>query len=99
MSPPATLGTPATIATMATAEEIERRLDAGEWLLPYEVGKLLGIDRTTVIRSYLLPDPPLIRYRHRAGRGRYRECHPDDVRRELAARRRVHGEPSDTPSP
>lgn len=92
MSPLATLAPPATITTMATVEDLEARLAAGAWLLPGEVAKLLDIDRTTVIRAYLNPDPPKIRYRHRAGAGGYRECHPDDVRRELAARRQVHGE-------
>lgn len=87
----ATLAPPDTITTMS-AEEIEQRLDRGEWLLPGEVAKLLGINRSTVIRSYLLPDPPLIRYKRRAGRGGYRECHPEDVRRVLAERRRVHGD-------
>ncbi|MEU4367577.1 hypothetical protein [Micromonospora chersina] len=75
-----------------TVEELEARLDRGDWLLPGEVAKLLGIDRTTVIRAYLNPDPPKIRYRHRAGAGSYRECHPEDVRAELAKRRHVHGE-------
>lgn len=89
----ATLATAATITTMAgTVEDLEARLDRGAWLLPGEVATLLGIDRTTVIRAYLTPDPPKIRYRLRAGSGRYRECHPEDVRRELAARRQVHGE-------
>ncbi|WP_162959241.1 hypothetical protein [Micromonospora tulbaghiae] len=75
-----------------TVEELEARLDRGDWLLPGEVAKLLGIDRTTVIRAYLNPDPPRIRYRRRAGAGGYRECHPDDVRRELNARRQVYGD-------
>lgn len=88
----AALAPPATITTMATVEDLEARLDAGAWLLPGEVAKLLGIDRTTVIRAYLNPDPPKIRYRLRPGSGQYRECHPEDVRRELAARRQVHGE-------
>lgn len=93
MPPLATLATDATITTMAgTVEELEARLDRDEWLLPGEVATLLGIDRTTVIRAYLKPEPPKIRYRHRAGAGGYRECHPEDVRRELAARRQVHGE-------
>lgn len=89
----ATLAAPATITTMDTAGEIERRLARGEWLLPGEVAVLLGVDRSTVIRAYLRPDPPLIRYRRRPGRGGYRECHPDDVRLVLAERRRIHGEP------
>ncbi|WP_431897480.1 hypothetical protein [Micromonospora haikouensis] len=77
---------------MKTPEELEARLDEGAWLLPGEVAALLDIDRTTVIRAYLKSSPPKIRYRLRAGSGRYRECHPEDVRRELDARRRVHGD-------
>lgn len=90
---PATIAAAATITTMDTAAQIEARLDAGEWLLPGEVAALLGVDRSTVIRAYLLSDPPLIRYRRRPGRGGYRECHPADVRTVLVERRRVYGEP------
>ncbi|MFB9852426.1 hypothetical protein ACFFMR_18790 [Micromonospora andamanensis] len=77
---------------MATVEDLEARLRDGAWLLPGEVAKLLDVDRSTVIRAYLLPEPPKIRFRRRAGAGGYRECHPEDVRRELAARRQVHGD-------
>lgn len=89
---PATLATAATITTMAGTGDLETRLDRGDWLLPGEVARLLGVDRSTVIRAYLKHEPPKIRYRRRAGAGGYRECHPEDVRRELAARRQVHGE-------
>lgn len=93
MSPLATLTTAATIATMGdTPADLERRLSAGEWLLPGQVAKLLGVDRSTVVRMLAPPESPRIRYRERPGSGRYRECHPEDVRRELEARRRVHGE-------
>lgn len=73
-------------------QAIERRLDAGEWLRPGEVAKLLGVGgrplgRTTVHR-YLKSGR--IRYRNRGG-GTQRECHPDDVRELLAEARRVHG--------
>ncbi|WP_147457146.1 hypothetical protein [Micromonospora pisi] len=78
---------------MATATEIEERLAADEWLLPGEVATLLGVDRSTVVRM-LNAEPPEMRFRYRPGRGRYRECHPDDVREQLALRRRVHGEPT-----
>jgi DNA-binding GntR family transcriptional regulator len=67
-------------------QAIERRLDTGDWLLPGEVARLLGVSRTTVHR-YL---GTRIRYRHRGG-GRLRECHPDDVRTLLAEARRIHG--------
>ncbi len=89
----ATLGTVGTITAMSdAAEHLEERLARDEWLLPGEVATLFGVSRGTVIRVFLNPDPPKIRYRVRPGSGRYRECHPDDVRRELAARRQVHGE-------
>jgi hypothetical protein len=74
-----------------TPDELERKLDAGEWLLPGEVAILLGVNRTTVHWMLAEQDPPAFRYRVRPGRGGYRELHPDDVRRELDARRRVHG--------
>ncbi|MEU1810920.1 hypothetical protein [Micromonospora aurantiaca (nom. illeg.)] len=77
---------------MDAVEELEERLSRGEWLLPGEVATLLSVSRSTVIRVYLNPDPPKIRYRVRPGSGQYRECHPDDVRRELDARRQVHGD-------
>jgi hypothetical protein len=69
-------------------EEIERRLAAGEWLRPGDVALLLKVDRRTVDR---LLRAERIRYRLVPGTGRYRECHPDDVQRELDDRRRVHG--------
>lgn len=74
-----------------TPEEIERRLDAGEWLTIGDVSVLLKVDRSTAHRM-LKTQPPMIRYRFRAGPGRYRELHPEDVRRELDQRREVHGE-------
>lgn len=92
MSITATLGTVGTISVMAgTVEDLERRLAAGEWLRPGDVARLLGVARTSVVRM-LNADPPQIRYRLKPGTGRHRECHPDDVRRELDARRRVHGD-------
>jgi DNA-binding transcriptional MerR regulator len=69
--------------------DIERRLAAGEWLLIGEVAALLGIGRSTVHR---LLGTRTIRHRIRPGTGSYRECHPDDVRQQLKARRTVHGE-------
>jgi hypothetical protein len=91
VSPLATNATPATIATMGgTADEIERRLDQGDWLLPGDVAILLEVDRSTIVRM-LNADPPRIRFRRRPGAGQYRECHPDDVRQLLEERRRIHG--------
>ncbi len=92
MSITLTLAPTATIGTMPrTVEDLERALDAGEWLRPGDVANLLDISRAAVVRM-LNADPPQIRYRVKPGTGRHRECHPDDVRRELAARRQVHGE-------
>lgn len=73
----------------ATPEELERRLDAREWLLVGEVATLLDVDRTTIHRM-LTAAPPRFRYRVRTGGG-YRELHPDDVQRELQNRRTIHG--------
>jgi hypothetical protein len=74
-----------------TAEEIERRVRAGEWPTPGDVATLLSVGRKTVDRM-LTARPPLIRFRIKSGTGRHRECHPDDVLRELARRREVHGD-------
>ncbi len=68
---------------------LEARLNAGEWLLMGEVAALLGIGRTTVHRML---NAGTIRYRTRPGSGSYREVHPEDVRKQLAARREVPGE-------
>jgi hypothetical protein len=77
---------------MADAERdaLEVRVRAGEWLLTGEVARLLGVDRVTVWR-WTEATPPYVRFRHRPGRGRYREIHPADVLRELDAGREVHG--------
>lgn len=69
----------------------EAKLAAGGWLRIGEVIRLLGVSRTTVHRL-LSSDPPAIRYRVAPGPGQYRECHPDDVRRLLEERRRIHGD-------
>lgn len=80
-----------------TPEEIERRLDAGEWLRPGEVAILLDVSRSTVTRM-LDPKNPAIRFRQISGTGRHRQLNPEDVRRELDARRTVHGETVEDPS-
>lgn len=72
-------------------QELERRLAANEWLLVGEVADLLEVDRTTVHRMLTEVDPPAFKYRHRSGRGGYRELDPVDVRRALDERRKVHG--------
>ncbi|MFC4146635.1 hypothetical protein ACFO0M_10240 [Micromonospora mangrovi] len=87
-----TLDPPATIGTMArTVEELERALRDGEWLRPGDVALVLGASKSTVVRM-LNADPPEIRYRRKAGTGRHRECHPEDVLTKLAESRRVHGD-------
>lgn len=73
------------------AAEIEQRLRDGAWLTPGEVAAVLGVDRRTVDRM-LRADPPVLRYQVKPGLGRHRECDPADVLRELAKRRRVHGD-------
>jgi hypothetical protein len=73
-----------------TAEEIEERVKAGEWPTPGDVATLLDVGRKTVDRM-LRADPPVIRYRVKPGTGQHRECNPEDVLRELAKRRTVHG--------
>ncbi len=67
--------------------ELERRLNAGDWLLIGEVAALLGIGRASVHR---LLTAGIIGHRIRPGAGRYRECKPDDVRHQLDARRQEH---------
>lgn len=79
------------------AEMIERRLNAGEWLMIGDVAILLGVDRTTVDRM-LKTTPPKLSWRFRSGTGRYRELNPEDVRRELNARRTVHGKAVEDPT-
>lgn len=69
--------------------EIERRLDAGEWLRPGEVAVLLKASRATIHRWI---DVGRFRYRQR---GRIRFLRPEDVRRELDDFRRERGGDSD----
>lgn len=71
--------------------DLERRLDAGEWLRTGEVAALLGQGRTTVHRTLAGGD---IRFRRTVGGQRH--CNPEDVRRVLDRTREVHGdEPSE----
>lgn len=65
--------------------ELERRLNAGDWLLIGEAAAVLGISRATVDR---LLTAGTIGHRIRPGAGSYRECNPTDVRRLLDERRR-----------
>ncbi len=64
--------------------DLERRLTEGDWLLIGEVAAILGISRASVDRML---GGRIIRYRTRPGSGAYRECKPEDVLRELTARR------------
>ncbi|MFG1898713.1 hypothetical protein ACGFIP_32365 [Micromonospora zamorensis] len=74
-----------------TVDDLEQGLAADEWLRPGDVARVLDISKSAVIRM-LNAEPPQIRYRYKPGTGRHRECHPEDVRRELVARRQVHGD-------
>jgi excisionase family DNA binding protein len=68
-------------------DALERRLNAGEWLLMGEVAALLGISRATVHRMLTAG---VLGHRIRPGAGKRRECKPADVRAQLAERRREH---------
>lgn len=83
-----------------TREEIERRLDAGDWLLVGEVAILFGVSRSTVHRM-VSGEPPMVDHRIRAGRGGYRELNPVQVREQLSELRKVRAgsrDQSDMPS-
>lgn len=67
--------------------DLERRLDAGEWLRPGQVATLLDISRGTVHNKLTSGE---IRSRRKGG-GIQRICNPADVRRLLDESRQVHG--------
>lgn len=72
--------------------EIERRLNEGEWLQIGDLMILFGASRSTVDRwinsgAVFSDETIIVRYRERPGP--VRECHPEDVRRVLEARRRI----------
>lgn len=69
-----------------TPDQIEARLNEGQWLIPGHVARLLGISRSTVVRM-LTDEPPKIGSRLRGLSNDQRECDPADVRRLLAKRR------------
>lgn len=71
-----------------TADEIERRLDAREWLKAGQIATLLNVDPATVHRWFAAGRLP---YRERGGEGGQREADPAAVRARLVASRRVHG--------
>lgn len=62
-----------------SAEEIQARLDRGEWLTPGQVAELFGTTRSSVDRWIRAG---VVGYRQTPSRRR--ECDPVDVRRELA---------------
>lgn len=64
--------------------EIERKLDAGEWLRPGQVAALFDTSRMSIHRWM---DAGRIRYRRRGPR-QDRVLNPEDVRRELDEYRR-----------
>lgn len=68
------------------AADLERRLEAGEWLPIGAVAVLLGQGRTSVHR---LATSGGIKYRRTLGG--QRRCDPEDVRRLLAEARKIHG--------
>lgn len=70
---------------MDDAAEIERRLNAGEWLTPGEVGVLFGRDRTTIHR-WLQQGWA----RTRKSFGGHRVTNPDDVQLRLTEWREEH---------
>ena len=70
----------------AEPAELRRRLEAGEWLLPGEVGALFGKSRFTV--DYWLTTGKI---KYKRGPGRIRTCDPADVRRLLDESSEVHG--------
>jgi hypothetical protein len=70
----------------ASVDELRRRLDAGEWLLPGEVSALFGKNRWAA-DNWIVAG----KIRYRRSPGGFRECHPDDVKRLLAEYERVHG--------
>jgi len=65
-------------------ERLEERMLAGQWLLPGEAAKLLGIGRTSVHRKIVDGE-----IGHRVING-WRRCNPADVGRLLAEYREEH---------
>ncbi len=65
----------------ADVEDLRRRLDAGDWLTPGEVAKLLGVGRT---KMHEMLKAGTIRWTTKPA-SRHRICNPADVRRELDA--------------
>jgi excisionase family DNA binding protein len=73
---------------------LEQRLEAGEWLLPGDAAKLLGLSRSTVTR-YIRDGA--IGHKRKPG-SRYRLANPLDVRRLLEESRIEHRGVDDSPA-
>lgn len=72
-----------------SADEVEARLQRGDWLTAGAVAILLGVDRGTVvnwIRKGRTPTGLQLRHRPNSLSG-YRECDPADVAAILKAKR------------
>lgn len=83
----ATATTEAATMVKQTPEELERLLDAGEWLKAGQVAALLDVDPVTIHRRRA---SGRYRVKRQGGDGQYL-FHPEDVRRALDASREVHG--------
>lgn len=76
-----------------TPEDVERRLDAGDWLQIGDLMILFGATRSMVDRwmndgvRMVGPERMVIRYRVRLGG--VRECHPGDVSALLVESRKI----------
>jgi hypothetical protein len=78
----------------ADVAALRQRLEAGEWLVPGEVGALFG--KTRFVIDYWLTTGKI---RYRRTPGRVRECNPEDVRKLLAEYETVRSGPGDEPAP
>ncbi len=78
---------PAGVRAIPTADSVEQRLNAGEWLGLLDLAILFGVDKATVARWVRLGH---MHYRLARGFGRYerRLCSPTDVRTNLDELRR-----------
>ena len=63
---------------------LRSRVEAGEWLGPSDVSRLLGISRSSIVRM-MNAEPPTLRSKKRISTGKHRIVHPQDVLAELQA--------------
>lgn len=80
-------------AMSADLADIEKRLNAGAWLRPGEVGALFGRTRWAV--NYWMQTGKI---GFRKSPGGHREADPDDVKRILAEHRQEHPATGSEPS-